>query len=182
MKRIRIVFSLFLVMAAGIAMAQTQSINAEQKARVEAWLVKYQTLGSDSTVIAAVKAFNAQPPAELSGMTQDKWAALGSLSPEVRNLSKNALAEYLKAKREPVIAELFVSGATGTKVAFFGKTTSWNHSGKPKHDVPMSGKTWMGPPELDESSGRITVQISFPILDGKKAIGTMVIGLDVAKL
>jgi hypothetical protein len=46
----------------------------------------------------------------------------------------------------------------------------------------MSGKTWIGPPELDESSGRITVQISFPILDGKKAIGTMVIGLDVAKL
>ena len=39
------------------------------------------------------------------------------------------------------------------KAAFFGKTSSWIHKGKPKHDLPMSGKTWTGAPELDQSSG-----------------------------
>jgi hypothetical protein len=139
-------------------------------------------LGTDPTVVKAVKDFNAAPPPDAKGMTQEKWASLSILSDEVKALAKNALAEYLKTKRSPIIAELFVSGANGTKVAFFAKTTSWSHAGKPKHDLPMTGKTWIGPPELDESSGKVTVQISFPVLDGTKVIGSIVIGLDLAKL
>jgi len=88
----------------------------------------------------------------------------------------------LKTKRTAVMAELFVSGTDGTKVAFFAKTTSWSHKGKAKHDAPMSGKSWTGSPELDESSGKITVQIAFPVLDGRKPIGSIVIGLDISKL
>jgi hypothetical protein len=46
----------------------------------------------------------------------------------------------------------------------------------------MAGKTWIDVPALDQSSGMVTVQISFPVLDGKKPIGSMVVGLDVSKL
>ncbi len=174
-------FAVFLVLA-NLSAQGSPTLTADQKAKVDAALKEYMALGSDPTVVKAVKEFNAAPPADTVGMTQEKWAGLSVLSPEVKGLSKNALAEYLKGKRTPLMAELFVSGANGTKVAFFAKTTSWSHKGKPKHDSPMSGKTWIDVPALDESSGKVTVQISFPVLDGGKAIGSIVIGLDVSKL
>jgi len=180
MRRFLIMITLASLVAAALT-AQATALTADQKAKVDAYLKEYRALGSDPTVVKAVKDFNAAPPPEAAGMNQDKWASLSVLSNEVKAFAKNSLAEYLKTKRTPVMAELFVSGANGTKVAFFAKTTSWNHSGKPKHDLPMSGKTWIDVPALDESSGKVTVQISFPVLDGTKPIGSIVIGLDVSK-
>jgi hypothetical protein len=181
MRRISLViFALFVFTVA--AAAQMTDLTTAQKNRVAALLKEYQVLGSDPVVVKAVREFNAAPPPETKGMTQGKWAGLTVLGTEVKSISKNPLAEYLKTKRTPAMAELFVSGADGTKVAFFAKTTGWSHKGKPKHDVPMTGKTWTGAQEQDESSGKITVQVSFPVLDGGKPIGSIVIGLDVGKL
>jgi hypothetical protein len=42
-------------------------------------------------------------------------------------------------------------------------------------DMPFSAK-------MDESTGKPQMHISFPVLDGKKPIGSMVIGLDLSKL
>ena len=75
-----------------------------------------------------------------------------------------------------------MSGADGTKVAFLAKTTSWSHKGRDKHQIPMSGKTWYGPMEVDESSGIQQIQVGIPVLDGGKPIGSIVVGLSVAKL
>jgi hypothetical protein len=80
------------------------------------------------------------------------------------------------------VSEAFVSGADGGKVAFLGKTSNWSHKGKPKHDQPMSGKTWQGQVEVDESSGLQQVQVAVPVLDGGKPIGSLVVGLSVGKL
>jgi hypothetical protein len=181
MKRIFLVLLALSILSPAV-FAQVPELTPAQKARVASFLKEYAAFGVDPVVVKAVKEFNAAPPAETKGMTQDKWAGLSVLSPEVKFVSKNALAEYLKTKRAPVMAEFFVSGADGTKIAFFAKTTSWSHKGKPKHDVPMTGKSWTGPAELDESSGKVTVQVSFPVLDGGKPIGSIVIGLDVSKL
>jgi len=46
----------------------------------------------------------------------------------------------------------------------------------------MKGKTYVGPTEMDQSSGVETVQIGLPVLDGGKPIGSVVIGLATAKL
>jgi hypothetical protein len=46
----------------------------------------------------------------------------------------------------------------------------------------MTGKTWQGPVEVDESSGAQQVQVSMPILDGDKAIGSLVVSLSTSKL
>ncbi len=139
-------------------------------------------MSTDAKLVAAVKEHNATPPAESKAMTQEKWKALPVLDPFVRGLSKNALAEYLKSKGEESWAEVFVSGADGTKVALFGKTTSWSHKGKEKHDVRMQGKTWVGQPEVDASSGVEQIQIGLPVMDGSRAIGSIVIGFAVSKL
>jgi hypothetical protein len=115
-------------------------------------------------------------------MTNDKWKTLTVISPEVKAFAKNELATYLKGKKSVEVAEIFVSGADGGKVAFLNKPTSWTHKGKPKHDNPMANKAWTGDIEMDESSGKQSVQFSLPVLDGGKPIGSIVIGLSVADL
>lgn len=146
------------------------------KARALAWL------STDATVVAAVKEYNARPPAESRAMTQAKWKSLQVLDPFVRALSKNPLALYLKDRRAPEWTELFVSGADGTKVALFNKTSSWSHQGRAKHDQPMLGKVWIGEVEFDASSGAEQIQIGLPVLDGEQPIGSIVIGFSVARL
>jgi hypothetical protein len=46
----------------------------------------------------------------------------------------------------------------------------------------MTGKTWVGPAEIDQSSGQLQIQVAFPVLDGTKPIGSVVVGLAVTKL
>jgi hypothetical protein len=133
-------------------------------------------------VVTAVKAYNTAPSAEAKGMTNEKWKGLSVLDPFVRSLTKNALGEHLKSKRDEVTAECFVSGADGGKVAFLSKTTSWTHKGKDKHSIPMTGKIYFGPVEVDESTGVQVVQVGLPVLDGGKPIGSIVVGLAAAKL
>lgn len=154
----------------------------ELKSKVEAQTKKLTPLGTDEKVVEAVRAYNTNPPAVATDMTQDKWKDLTVLSSEVKTFTKNALATYLRSKKEDVVSELFVSGADGGKVAFLAKTSSWSHKGKPKHDVPMKGKIWTGTVEVDESTGKQQIQIGIPVLDKGKAIGSIVVALDVMKL
>jgi hypothetical protein len=163
-------------------MAGQTALSAAQKLKVDALLKEYSAFGVDDTVVKAVREYNSAPPSAYSDMTQEKWAALTVLSPEVKYFSKTPLAEYLKLKRSPAMTELFVSAANGKKVAFFAKTSNWSHKGKSKHDDPMAGKKWIGPVEVDESTGMQQVQISFPVLDKGAPIGSIVIGLNLAKL
>jgi hypothetical protein len=172
--------------SAGVAFLAISVMEAapspELKAKLQAKAKEIQWMSTDPKVVAAVREHNASPPAETKTMTEEKWTSLQVLDPIVRGLSKNALAAYLKSKRDPMISELFVSGAGGTKVALFNKTTNWSHKGKPKHEVPMTGKTYFGPVELDQSTGVEQVQIGIPVLDAGKPIGSIVVGFEVAKL
>jgi hypothetical protein len=136
-------------------------------------------LSTDSVIVAAVKKYNAAPP---STMTNDVWQKYTLLSPEVKALVKSDIGRYLKTKQTAAITEMFLSGADGGKVAFLSKTSSWCHKGKPKHDVPMTGKMWIGEIEFDKSSGLSQIQVSIPVLDGNKPIGSLVIGFGIAQM
>jgi hypothetical protein len=159
-----------------------QGLPAEIKPVVEAKAKELLSWGADPKIVAAVKAYNTNPPAEAKGMTNEKWKGLSVLDPAVRAFTKNELGLYLKTKKDAVVGECFVSGADGGKVAFLNKTTSWSHQGKDKHSQPMAGKTFFGPVEVDESSGLQLVQIGVPVMDGGKPIGSIVVGLVVSKL
>jgi len=172
----------FFLVLTTVALISAAPLNDDQKKFTDAQVKLLQPLGSDPVVIEAFKALLAAPPAQLKDMTQEKWAKLSILSAEIKLLSKNPLADYLRSKKTPAVTELFVSNSLGEKVAFLAKTTSYSHKGKDKHDKAMEGKVWYGEPELDDSTGKIQVQVSFPILDAGKAIGSIVIGLDLALL
>jgi hypothetical protein len=172
------VAAFWLLVAAGFG----QSLSPEVQAKVQAKAKQLSSWGTDPEIVAAVKAHNANPPAEYRDMTQEKWKSLSILDPSVRAFSKSPLGQHLKARQDPQITECFVSGADGTKVAFLAKTTFWSHKDKDKHKVPMAGKVYIGPAQLDDSTGLLEVQIGLPVLDGAKPIGSIVIGLGVSKL
>jgi hypothetical protein len=173
-----LMLSTFLVTGAFAA----ETLTAEQQTALTKQVEELKKLASDPKVVEAVKAVNTAALADYKDMTQDKWKELPVLDPKVRYFSKTPLAEYLKTKKNDMMTEMFVSAADGTKVAFLSKTTNWSHKGKPKHDDPMAGKTWQGSVEMDESTGAKSIQVSVPVMDGGKAIGSMVTGFSTTKL
>lgn len=173
---------LSLVLASLLATSTFAAPPAEMQAKIDAKLPELQAIANDATVIEAVKSANATPIAEGVGMTNDKWKELTIMSPEVKAFSKSKLATFLKSKKPAYVTEIFVNAEDGSKVAFLAKTSSWTHKGKAKHDKPMTGKTWVGDIEVDDSTGKQQIQIALPIFDGKKAIGSIVIGISVAEL
>jgi hypothetical protein len=159
-----------------------QALDAGVQAKVSAKVKEIQSWAADASVVSAVKASNTSKPADAAAMNQDKWKSLTVLDPFVRGFSKNAAGEFLKTKKDDSVSEAFVSAADGSKVAFLSKPSNWIHLGKPKHDVPMSGKTWQGDVEVDASTGLEQVQVAVPVLDGGKPIGVLVVGLSLSKL
>jgi hypothetical protein len=159
-----------------------QDVDGALQAKLNARAQTLREWASSPAVVAAVKAVNTSVPPEYAAMTEARWTDLSVLEPFVRSFTRNDAAAYLKSSKAPEVSEAFVSAANGMKVAFLSKTTSWSHKGKAKHDVPMAGKTWQGTIEVDKSTGQQQIQIALPVLDGGKPIGSLVVGLAVAKL
>jgi hypothetical protein len=176
-----LIIAVLLLVLCGVS-AFGEALTPAVKGKVEGKAAQLRAWGSDPAVVSAVKAANAAPVAGAAQMTNDKWKTLTVLDPFVRSFAKNPLAAHLKSKQDSQISECFVSAANGTKVAFLAKTTNWSHADKDKHRVPMTGKIWIGPVEMDESTGQQQVQVAIPVLDAAKPIGSIVIGLAVNKL
>jgi hypothetical protein len=168
-----------LLAAVSTSTVGAAGIDKALQARIDSRLPAIRSLAADPDVVAAVKVINASAPPEYASMTQAKWARLSVLDPFVRAFTRNAAALALKAKKAEDVSEMFVSSADGLKVAFISKTTNWSHKGKPKHEVPMTGRTWQGP---IESTGIQQIQVAVPVLDGGKPIGSLVVGLAVSRL
>lgn len=176
-----LLITLVSLSAAGLATAADE-LPAALQAKVNAKMKEVQAWAADPVIVAAVKAHNTGLGDDFKAMTQEKWKSLTVLDPFIRPFSKNPAAALLKSKQGDTVSEAFLSGAEGMKVAFLTKPTNWTHKGKPKHDVPMTGQTWQGPVETDESTGLKQVQVGVPVLDGGKPIGTLVVGISLASL
>jgi len=176
------VFVIAVAVGAFGGAAYAQTMNAAVQVKLDSRVQAIKAWAAEPAIVAAVKAINAGEPAENAAMTEDRWSMLSILDPFVRAFSRNDAAGVLKARRGAEVSEAFVSAANGDKVAFLAKTTSWCHKGKAKHDAPMAGKTWQGPLEVDKSSGVEQIQLSVPVLDGGKPIGSLVVGFAISKL
>jgi len=175
-------FLLVLALLGAFTVVRAAELEPEQQAKVDAKVALIKTWAVEPAIVAAVVAHNTQMPADQAAITQEKWKSLTVLDPFVRSFAKNPAGEALKAKKAEWTTEAFVSDAKGFKVAFFSKPTNWNHAGKPKHDIPMTGKTWQGAVEVDESSGLQQLQVAVPVLKDGQPVGSLVVGLSLGKL
>jgi hypothetical protein len=173
---------LLLALALATALRAASLDDAAAQARVDVRVNEIKAWAADPVVVAAVKAHNAALPADQAALTQDKWKALSVLDPLVRGFAKNEAGGFLKTKKADWVTEAFLSDAAGFKVAFLAKPSSWCHAGKPKHDIPLAGKTWQGAVEVDESSGLQQLQVAVPVIDDGKPIGSLVVGLSLPKI
>lgn len=173
---------LFLALAVSAVTALGEGLEPAVQSKIDAEIKVIESWAKDPTIIQAVKTHNTSPPADAAAMNQDKWKSLTVLDPAVRAFTKTPAAELIKSKKSAAVSEAFISAADGTKVAFLAKTSGWSHKGKAKHDVPMTGKIWQGPIEVDDSTGLQQVQVGVPVLDGDKPIGSLVVGLSLSKL
>lgn len=173
---------LWISVSMAAALPARGEVDPDVQAKIAKRLVDIRAVAANPKVVAAVKQHNASPSDAAKAMTQEKWKTLSMLDPMVKGLARNEAAGVLQAWRDDVVSEAFLSGADGTKVALLAKTTNWCHKGKPKHDVPMAGKEWQGPVEIDESTGKQQMQVAVPVLDGQKPIGSLVVGMSIAKL
>ena len=171
---------LFAIEAAAASFEITPAIQAEldkQKAVVAKWVAA-------PAIVSAVAEQNRKGP--IAGMDNAKWKVTRRNDPMVTGFQSNAAGQFLKAKlaeSQGAISEAFLNAAQGEKVAFYEKTTSYIHRGSAKFDVPFNtGKSWQGKPEFDESSQTYAIQISVPILAEGKAIGALVVGVNLSYL
>lgn len=183
-KRFLLQMAAILVLFLAIPVTFAAEADAALKAKLPAKFAELKALAAEPAIVDAVAAHNKALSSEEAAMTQDKWKGLAILDPFVRGFSKNKAAEALKARqaKDPALAEAFISGADGTKVAFLAKPSGWSHKGKGKHDQPMAGKDFIGPVEVDESTGISQIQIAVPVLQAGKPIGSLVAGYAVSKL
>jgi hypothetical protein len=172
-------FALFLLAS---LVVHAEDLTPEQASALAKEVEYVKQVAADPKIVEAVKAINSSPLADYKDMNQDKWKELPILDPKVRYFSKTPAAEILKTKKKEEISEMFVNAADGSKVAFLAKTSNWSHKGKPKHDDPMSGKTWQGKIEVDDSTGLKSIQVAVPVMDGSTPIGSLVSGFSLTKL
>lgn len=155
--------------------------------QIDGWKKTVAEWTVDPKVMAAVVDQNKKGP--LEGMDNKKWKTLRRRSPEVDVFTTNDAAKQLEAKSKAtngVVSEAFLNAQKGEKVAFLEKTSSYLHAGSPKFDLPFEKlQPWQGKPEFDESSQTYAVQISVPVMDPKdpkKAIGVLVVGLNLTQM
>lgn len=145
------------------------------KALVKKW-------ASSEVVIVGVQKHNQGLDKKYSDLDNAKWKKLAANDQLLKELQSNDVSQFLKNDSPEYVTEVFVSGLDGKKVALTKKTTSWDHSGKEKHELPLKNKDWQGKIELDDSTGIHQIQISVPILKNSKVIGSLVVGVSVVKL
>lgn len=170
---------LFFLLPVGGAVADLHEKNI--KAAINESTEKLQRLASEAEVIEAVRKYN-DDVSVFPGMTNSEWKRISVMDARMEALKENPLVQKMKNLLPAYISELFISGKDGGKVAFFEKPSSWIHKGMKKHDLPMQGKIWVGHMELDESSGTHQIQLSVPIFDSGKPIGSIVAGIALARI
>jgi hypothetical protein len=176
------IVSFLIASIAWFSIGLAQDVDPALQAKLNARTKEVESWAADPVVVDAVKRRNQNKGEDILEMNQEKWVATSPTQKSIRDFTHNDVAELLKAKRTEVVSEAFVSDADGLKVAFLAKPTNWSHKGKPKHDVPMTGKTWQGKIEKDESTGYEQIQIAVPVLDDNKPIGSLVVGFNTEKL
>ena len=173
---------LVFVLVGGAALLRAETLSPKAQARLDHMRDEAAGWAADPVIVDAVLAQNTQLPAELGDLTQEKWEALSAKSPFLRRFLTHPAAELIRARAGDRISEAFLSDAQGRKIAFLSKPTNWCHQGKPKHDLPMGGKTWQGAIEVDRSAGTLQIQISVPVLSGGTPVGSLVIGVTISTL
>nr|WP_294885786.1 hypothetical protein [uncultured Limnobacter sp.] len=151
-------------------------------------LPEIKAIAAKPEVIAAVKAQNGK------GLTLDaikamdsKWIAASGGLPEAKAMMESPVSKALLAaeKAKPYFTETILTDNQGANVAISSMTSDYWQGDEPKFVKAWAdgkGDDYVARAKKDESSGAVVSQVSVPVMDGGKAIGTLTIGVNIQAL
>jgi hypothetical protein len=145
-------------------------------------------LAKDPNIVNAVKAENDKSKTldQIKQMDQ-KWCNTPGVVDYMQAIMDSELGKYLRTVQgsQPYFAEIFVMDNQGANVAMTDKTSDYWQGDEAKFTKAFnggSGAVFVDQVKFDDSTQAYLVQVSVPVMDGDKAIGTITFGIDVDKV
>lgn len=168
------------------AAAQELAFSPEQLEVVLAPKIRaVQRLAANLAVVDAVKTQNAEDTnIEQIKQIDDEWRATKTLTAFKRSLQRNPAGRFLRrhVRRNPTYGEAFLTDKRGANVAAYPATSDYWQGDETKFTASYDdgkGKVFIGDVEYDESSQTHAAQVSVPVIDQGKAIGVLVMGVQL---
>ncbi len=149
---------------------------------------KLAAYGKDPVIVKAVAAENAKGKTLEQIKAKDKtWQKTAGVDEVMKAMMASQCGQSLSRiqKSEPYYAEIFVMDNQGANVAMTDKTSDYWQGDEAKFKKSFNngqGAVFVDEVEFDDSSQAYLVQVSVPVLDGKKVIGAITFGIDVDKV
>jgi hypothetical protein len=154
--------------------------------QVLAALPAIRKMAQSPEVVAAVRAQNAKRLDDAALHALDKkWMATTGVADFMKRYLDSPCAKRLAAFKEkelPSLAEAFAMDAQGGLVCSVRKTSDYWQGDEAKWKKAFlegKGAEFIDKVQFDESSQAYTVQVSVPVRDGKKVIGTLTVGVNL---
>lgn len=179
-------FMMFLLMAGLALPASAQQIEIpadELQALLKVKIRAVKRLAANRVVIDAVRNQNGKGATLDEIKRVDKeWRATKELTAFKKSLQTNPAGSYLKkhVQRNATYGEAFLTDNKGANVAAYPATSDYWQGDEEKFTASYnsgSGKVFVGPIEFDDSSKTHAAQISVPVMDGRKTIGVLIVGV-----
>jgi hypothetical protein len=168
------------------AAAQELSLSQEQLEVVLAPKIKaVERLAANPTIVDAVKAQNAEETTiEQIKQIDNEWRSTKTLTAFKISLQRNPAGRFLRRRirRDPTYGEAFLTDKRGANVAAYPATSDYWQGDETKFTASYNdgkGKVFIGDVEYDESSQTNAAQVSVPVIDQGKAIGVLVMGVQL---
>ncbi len=168
------------------AAAQELAFSPEQLKVVLASKIRaVKRLAANLTVVDAVKAQNVEETSiEKIKRIDEKWRATKTLTAFKRSLQRNPAGRFLRrhVRRNPTYGEAFLTDKRGANVAAYPATSDYWQGDETKFTASYDdgkGQVFIGDVEYDESSQTHAAQVSVPVIDKGKAIGVLVMGIQL---
>lgn len=175
-------FILIGCLAASLAACEESSdLKIEREANTIA------VLAVEGTLVAAVKAQNAQNLTLAQIMASDEAWVAGNASALVQAVITGPCADKLRVMKaaNDAYAEMFLMDTKGALVCAAAKPSDYYQGDEDKWKLSFNGgagRTFIDVPRFDASANTTLVQISVPVKDGSTTVGAMTVGVDVSKL
>lgn len=151
-------------------------------------LPELQKLGENAVLVAAVNAQNAKGTTLDAIKKQDaEWMATTGVNAMMKGLMENDAAKELAKieSSQPFYFELFLVDNQGANVAMTNKTSDYWQGDEDKFTQAFksgSGAVHLGKAEFDDSAKAYLIQVSIPVVEKGKAIGVLVVGVNLDEL
>jgi len=145
-------------------------------------------IGSDSVIVSAVKAENDKKKTiETIKEIDEKWINTVGIDDFIDSIMSSACSQHLNRIKQQVefYEEIFVTDNQGANVGMTDKTSDYWQGDEAKFINSYkegAGEIFISDVSFDDSTQSYLTQVSVPVMDGDKAIGVVVFGINVDKL